>query len=126
MPVHLTSREALRIFDVADIWATRTGQTVRIVSANDHAHRAGSAHYSGLALDIQSSNPTGLAAALRSAGYRVLWNVPGHYGHVHAQSDLGAEATPRPLRWMRPQGKRPERRQTSFETDTIRRPGDGG
>jgi hypothetical protein len=22
---------------------------------------------------------------MRHAGYTVLWNVPGHYGHVHVQ-----------------------------------------
>ena len=36
VPVHLTSRESLRIFDMADIWAARTGERVRLVSANDH------------------------------------------------------------------------------------------
>ena len=101
MPVHLTSREALRIFDVADIWATRTGQHVTVVSANDHVHSPRSAHYAGIALDLQSSDPSGLAAALRAAGYRVLWNVPGHYGHVHAQEGSTAETTPRPLKWIR-------------------------
>ena len=33
VPVHLTSREALQIFNLADIWATRTGQEVRLVRA---------------------------------------------------------------------------------------------
>jgi hypothetical protein len=101
MPVHLTSREALRIFDVADIWAARTGEGVRLVSANDHVHGANSAHYMGVALDLQSSDPSGLAAALRTAGYRVLWNVPGHYGHVHAQVPGGISLSPRPLKWSR-------------------------
>jgi hypothetical protein len=95
MPVHLTSREALRIFDIADIWATRTGENVTLVSANDHVHSQRSAHYAGLALDLLSSNATGLADVLKAAGYRVLWNVPGHYGHVHAQAspDPFARAT---------------------------------
>jgi hypothetical protein len=97
--VHLTSREALRIFDLADIWAARTGHEVRLVSANDHVHSANSAHYVGVALDLQSSDPSGLATALRTAGYRVLWNVPGHYGHVHAQVPIEARFAPRPLRW---------------------------
>ena len=35
VPVNLTSRESLRMFDLADIWATRTGKDVRLVSAND-------------------------------------------------------------------------------------------
>lgn len=98
VPVHLTSRDALRIFDLADIWAARTGVSVRVVSANDHAHSRGSAHYAGLALDLHSSNPSGLARALQWAGYRVLWNVPGHYGHVHAQYDGPVGFSPRPLR----------------------------
>jgi hypothetical protein len=85
MPVRLTSREALRILDVAEIWAARTGHEVRLVSANDHAHTRQSAHYRGLALDFHSSDPDGLAAALRRAGYRVLWRVRGHYSHVHVE-----------------------------------------
>jgi hypothetical protein len=96
VPVHLTSRDALRIFDLADIWATRTGNSVRLVSANDHVHSRASAHYAGLALDLHSSNPAALAAALRRAGYRVLWNVPGHYGHVHVERPEPAGAA-RPL-----------------------------
>ena len=68
VPVHLTSREALRIFDLADIWAARTGHDVRLVSANDHVHSRGSAHYDGRALDLHSSEPDGLSAMLRHAG----------------------------------------------------------
>jgi hypothetical protein len=80
------------MFDVADIWATRTGNTVRLTSANDHHHTRGSAHYAGRALDLLSSDPDGLAAAMRHAGYTVLWKVPGHYGHVHVQDRAGGEA----------------------------------
>jgi hypothetical protein len=83
--VRLTSREALQIFDLADIWAARTGHTVRLVSANDHVHQRGSAHYAGLALDLHASDLDGLAEAMRRAGYRVLWRVPGHYAHVHVE-----------------------------------------
>lgn len=96
--MNLTSRDALRIFDLADIWAARTREVVRLVSANDHAHSRGSAHYAGLALDLHSSNPAGLASALRAAGYRVLWNVPGHYGHVHAEYSGPVGFSPAPLR----------------------------
>ncbi len=85
MPVRLTSREALRMFHLADIWAARTGHLVRLVSANDHVHSRGSAHYAGLALDFRSSNPEGLSETFRRAGYRVLWNVPGHNAHVHVE-----------------------------------------
>ena len=97
MPVHLTSREALRMFDLADIWATRTRQEVRLVSANDHRHSQGSAHYLGLALDLHSTDPNGLAAFMRWAGYKVLWKVPGHYGHLHVQPDAPTDLAPRPL-----------------------------
>ena len=97
VPVHLTSRDALRIFDLADIWATRTGREVRLVSANDHVHRRGSAHYEGLALDFHTSDPDGLAATLRDAGYRVLWRVPGHYGHVHVEPTGSGNVQPRPF-----------------------------
>lgn len=84
------------MFDLADLWAHRTGSLVRLVSANDHVHRKGSAHYAGLALDLHSSNPDGLAAFFREVGYRVLWRVPGHYGHLHVQEPrlpLPPEAT---------------------------------
>ncbi len=88
--VRLTSRDALRIFDLADIWATRTGAEVRLVSANDHVHARNSAHYAGRALDLHSSNPDGLARMMRQAGYRVLWRVPGHYGHIHVETIAGS------------------------------------
>jgi hypothetical protein len=74
------------MFDLVDIWAARTGHTVRLVSANDHVHTPNSLHYEGLAVDLHSSNLDGLAKALRGAGYRVLWQVPGHYGHVHVET----------------------------------------
>lgn len=84
-PVRLTTRESLQIFDLADIWAARTGNTVRLVSANDHVHSRRSAHYAGVAVDLHTSDPVGLTAALRKLGYRVLWNVPGHHSHVHVE-----------------------------------------
>jgi hypothetical protein len=85
VPINLTSRESLRIFHLADIWAVRTGKDVRLVSANDHVHSRGSAHYAGLALDFQASDSEALSTMFRLAGYRVLWKVPGHYGHVHVE-----------------------------------------
>jgi hypothetical protein len=93
VPVNLTSRESLRMFDLADIWATRTGQEVRLVSANDHVHSRRSAHYAGLALDFQSSDPEGLSTLFRRAGYRVLWKVPGHYGHVHVEQEGSSDTS---------------------------------
>jgi len=85
VPVHLTTRDALRMFDLADIWAARSGQDVTLVSGNDHVHSRGSAHYDGEALDFHSSDPDGLSALFRQAGYRVLWKVPGHFAHVHVE-----------------------------------------
>jgi hypothetical protein len=81
------------MFDLAAIWATRTGQDVRLVSANDHVHSRGSAHYAGLALDFQSSDPEGLSTVFRRVGYRVLWNVRGHYGHVHVEQDGSSDTS---------------------------------
>lgn len=84
--MRLTSRVAQRIFDLADIWAGRTGQQVTLVSANDHVHMPRSAHYAGLAVDLHSSAPGALAALMRRLGYTVFWNVPGHWNHVHVQA----------------------------------------
>ena len=94
VPVNLTSRESLRMFNLADIWAARSGAYVVLVSGNDHVHSRRSAHYAGLALDFQSSNPDGLSAMFRLAGYRVLWKVPGHYGHVHVQQERPDDTSP--------------------------------
>lgn len=96
VPVNLTSRESLLMFHLADIWAARTGHQVRLVSANDHVHSRRSAHYEGLALDFQTSDPDGLADAFRRAGYRVLWKVPGHYGHVHVEQPGSTETLSEP------------------------------
>jgi hypothetical protein len=76
------------MFDLADIWARRTGHDVTLVSANDHVHSRRSAHYLGLAIDLHSSANSLLAGALRRLGYTVLWNVPGHFSHVHVESDV--------------------------------------
>jgi hypothetical protein len=97
VPVHLTSRDALRIFDLADIWAARTGNEVRLVSANDHVHTRRSAHYQGEALDFHSSDPDGLAEVFRQGGYRVLWKVAGHYAHVHVELKVAGGEVARPL-----------------------------
>jgi hypothetical protein len=73
------------MFHVAQTWATREGETLRVVSANDHVHSDTSRHYMDQALDFHSSDLDGLATWLTSYGYRVLWQVPGHYNHVHAE-----------------------------------------
>jgi hypothetical protein len=101
VPVHLTSRDALRILDLADIWASRTGNEVRLVSANDHIHSKRSAHYLGLAVDFHSSDPESLSAMLERAGYRVLWNVPGHYAHVHVEQHGSRESSAVPIAFSR-------------------------
>ena len=86
------------MFGLADIWAARTGHDVRLVSANDHVHSRGSAHYEGKALDFMSSDNDGLSALFRQAGYRVLWRVPGHYGHVHVE-DADGRPLPPSVQW---------------------------
>jgi hypothetical protein len=73
------------LFHTAAVWAARTGNSLRAVSANDHDHVDNSLHYADRALDFHSSDLDGLAAHLRRFEYRVLWQVPGHYGHVHAE-----------------------------------------
>ena len=73
------------MFSVAQTWATRTGNSLRVVSANDHDHVDNSLHYADRALDFHSSDLDGLAAHLRRFAYRVLWQVPGHHFHVHAE-----------------------------------------
>jgi hypothetical protein len=75
----------LRILDIADVWAARTGNSVRLVSANDHVHARRSAHYAGLAVDLHGSNLDALAAMFRRIGYKVLWKVKGHFSHVHVE-----------------------------------------
>ena len=83
------------MFDLADIWARRTGEEVRLVSANDHVHSRKSAHYEGRAIDLHSSANGALAQALRALGYAVLWNVAGHFGHVHVEA--GGLKPPAPI-----------------------------
>ena len=90
------------MFDVADIWARRTGQTVRLVSANDHVHARRSMHYAGLAIDMHSSDPDALAAMMRRVGYRVLWKVAGHFTHLHVEVPDGE-----PVERQRPARKAP-------------------
>ena len=77
------------IFDAAAIFATRTRQPLKLVSANDHIHSRTSAHYEDRALDFQGETLAldGLAQWLRYRGYHVLWRVPGHWGHVHAEQE---------------------------------------
>ena len=73
------------MFSTAATWATRTGNSLRVVSGNDHDHMPNSLHYEDRALDFHSSDLNGLATWLKNYGYRVLWAVPGHFAHVHAE-----------------------------------------
>jgi hypothetical protein len=73
------------MFTVAQTWATRTGNSLRVVSANDHEHVPNSLHYEDRAMDFHSSDLDGLAAYLRRFNFRVLWQIPGHFAHVHAE-----------------------------------------
>jgi len=73
------------MFHVAQTFATRSGAYLRVVSANDHDHVRNSEHYADRALDFWSSDLDGLATWLTAYGYRVLWQVPGHFEHVHAE-----------------------------------------
>jgi hypothetical protein len=74
------------MFHTAAVWAWRSGNSLRVVSANDHQHSSPrSKHFSDEALDFHSSDLDGLATHLRRFQYRVLWQVPGHFAHVHAE-----------------------------------------
>jgi hypothetical protein len=75
------------ILDKASVWAVRTGNILRVVSANDHIHSKNSAHYEDRALDFQGTDLNGLASYFSSMrGYVVYWNVPGHWAHVHVEA----------------------------------------
>ena len=62
-----------------------------------HVHAHHSMHYAGRAIDVNVGRGVyeahsayahkfdQLAADARSAGYTVLWRVPGHYDHMHIQ-----------------------------------------
>lgn len=68
------------------MWAARTGNELRLVSANDHIHALRSLHYEGLAADFWASDMDSLAEWMERVGYRVFWKVAGHMGHVHAEA----------------------------------------
>jgi len=59
----------------------------------ESVHAQGSAHYSNTAIDIPvNSRAIGdrVAQFWRSRGYSVLWQVAGHYDHVHVQWNEGS------------------------------------
>jgi hypothetical protein len=73
------------MFWTAAIWAVRSDNWVTIVSANDHIHMKDSMHYVNRALDFHSSDMDGLNTWLNYQGYGTLWQVAGHFNHVHGQ-----------------------------------------
>jgi len=80
----------------AAVWAVRSGNWVTVVSANDHIHMKDSMHYSNRALDFHSSDIDGLNMWLNYQGYGTLWQVAGHFNHVHGQrvATLSQSQTP--------------------------------
>lgn len=76
---------AVRIAGEAGVWAAQTGNRLRLVSANDHTHARESSHYVDRAVDFQGEGLSALAAWFERRGYWVLWQVPGHYAHVHVE-----------------------------------------
>lgn len=76
---------AVWLYDMARIWAARTGEQVVLVSANDHVHTRNSAHYADRAIDLQGTGLDGLAAWYRAFHLTVYWRVPGHWQHVHVE-----------------------------------------
>jgi len=74
------------MFWAAAIWATRTGNWVRVVSGEDHIHTQNSMHYMGEALDFHALDMDGLNDWLVYLGYVTYWQVQGHYFHVHAEN----------------------------------------
>jgi len=85
VPVSLTGVVNHGLYDTAAIWAIRSNNEVTVVSANDHVHARNSAHYEDKAVDLHSTDNESLARYLQDLGHTVLWQVPGHYGHVHVQ-----------------------------------------
>ncbi len=74
-----------RMLELAAYWASLSGAYLRVVSAMDHIHGLHSAHYSGDALDFQGQQLDDFAQWMRGWGFVVLWQVRGHFGHVHVQ-----------------------------------------
>lgn len=85
VPVNLSAPALAPLFDAADVWARRTCNWVRVTSANDHEHVTNSLHYQGRAVDFMASDLDSLNEWLNRLGYRTLYKIPGHYGHIHAE-----------------------------------------
>lgn len=73
------------ILDTVLIWALRTCHWVRVTSGNDHIHAWNSLHYTNQAVDLMSDNLDELNSFLSRIGYRTLYQVRGHFNHVHVE-----------------------------------------
>lgn len=64
----------------------------------------GRGHYEGRAIDvnygpggrseIETRAINGVINAIRAAGFRTIWQAPGHYGHAHVEYDQGGLIQP--------------------------------
>ena len=88
VPVVIRGEAHEHMLILAALWTRLSGTTLRVVSASDHIHTRKSAHYRDAAIDFQGE-PRWLndfAKWMRGWGYRVLWRVPGHWKHVHVET----------------------------------------
>lgn len=87
VPVVIKTQSQRTILLLADYWATIHGAQLRVVSGMDHIHARHSAHYKGMAIDIQAPTEVldALAIWFKGWGYRVLWRTRGHWHHVHIE-----------------------------------------
>jgi hypothetical protein len=91
-----------RILEVAAEWSVYTQREVVVTSLNDHIHTPQSLHYQDRAVDFtvrtQGGAPDRLAlthfatwlTTQLGAVYEVIWDVPGHYNHVHVETGKGS------------------------------------
>jgi hypothetical protein len=109
-PLHVMflEPELVKVINLASVWSARNGAHVRITSLNDHKHSKSSLHYEDKAVDFQVYDPAtkklskegmgGLAQFFRQnleLGWDVVWDSPGHYGHIHCEWDIRQRDAPR-------------------------------
>jgi len=91
--------EMVRLLNLASVWSARHGRDIRVTSWNDHDHANKSLHYEDRAIDFQvlsgvvldKKATADLANHFRGnlgLGWDVVWNVPGHYNHIHVEWDV--------------------------------------
>lgn len=90
VPVRL-SPSVHPLVEAALFWARHTCTWVRVTSGNDHTHAPNSRHYTNEAVDFVSADLRGLTRFLSGLGYRTLYDVPGHYHHVHVELPTAPE-----------------------------------